>query len=66
MTEVGTPAEITGHNDTQVSMMILLMNWFTINFELLIAAGDLGEKLIMTHFCSLKFSVHCRLHKESL
>ena len=31
MTVVGTPAEITGHNDTQVSMMILLMNWFTIN-----------------------------------
>ena len=31
MTVVGTPAEITGHNDTKVLMMILLMNWFTIN-----------------------------------
>ena len=65
---MGTPAEITGHNDTQVSMMILLLNWFT-TYEIsivYIVAGDLGENLITAHFCSLKFRVHCRLHRESL
>ena len=39
---MGTPAEITGHNDTQVSIMILLMNWFTI-YEISIVYIVVGD-----------------------
>ena len=36
MTILGTPAEITGHNDAQVSMMTLLENWFPVDEVIMI------------------------------